>query len=318
VVVTTFRRPTQLVEVVRALLAQPMREIEVLVMDDGSNDGTRSAIVEILDPRVQYWNLGKLGVPLIANAGIARSSAPYVMLLHDHDRFEPSLLHDLSMALDRNPGAGFAFCGYTFYDADFANQEEKWLLDVPELIDGREFLKRFLMPRINSPVLCLAMIRKAALQDELMNSEFGGCADVELWHRLASRGDVAYVRKPLISVRGRDASSTYANPSATLRLMTSAVKMKERYLGFFSTQLQRRWQRSWRRQISLGGIYIAWKSFESFDWETLRETRRFMRSHGTLGGQSALALLQRLPPAVGLRLLRGIRGAGRRARRGTC
>jgi glycosyltransferase involved in cell wall biosynthesis len=317
IVIPTYRRPDKLVEVLRSLINQPLSEIEIIVMDDDSGDDTSAQVAMMEDSRVKYFNLGKLGVPRVLNAGIVRSSAPYIMFLHDHDRIEPGLLIELSEVLDRNPTAGFAFCGYIFYDADFAQEQERWLLELPELTDGKAFLQTVLMPRINSPVLALAMVRREALEGELLDPTVGGCADVELWHRLASRSDVAYVRKPLIHVRGRDSASQFANARSTLDLMSKSIWAKERFLGLLQPSEREPLRSGWRKQITSGGAYVAWKALESKDRQTLKEAYKYVRRQGTSSGVWTMRLLTILPHMLSLPLIRAIRGVARRVRRST-
>jgi len=317
VVLPTYQRAILVEDVIRRLLEQPLQNLEVLVMDDGSSDDTSSRIETIKDPRVFYWNLGRIGVPGVINEGIERSSAPYILFMHDHDRFEPDLLVALTDVLDRNPSAAFAFCGYAFFDSLLETELEHWLLDLPELVDGREFLGKVLMPRLNCPVLALSMIRRSALLGGLMDTTVGGCADVELWHRLASTGDVAYVKRELIHVRGRDASSQFANPAANLELIFSIANVKSRFLTWIPEKDRRNMRRSWRRQIDQGAVYIAWKSLESSDRQALEATAKFVSDHGTLIGNWAFKVITLLPMPISRALLRAIRTAARRGRRST-
>jgi len=317
VVIPTYQRAKLLEEVVRSVLDQPMREIEVLVMDDGSTDDTADRMAAVTDPRLTYLRPGKLGVPEIVNAGIRRSQGEYVMILHDHDRIEPSLLVELSGALDRHPSATFAFCGYVFYDSEMEKEQERWLLDLPELVEGKRLLNDVLMPRINSPILALSMVRRSSLNGEVMDPEIGGCADVELWHRLAARGDVVYVKKPLIHVRGRDPNSQFSNPASTLELMANTIKAKERFLDQVPTAEALNFQQSWRRQVDSGGAYVAWKALEAGDKTTLAAARRYVESRGTGRGRLILGLLGALPTAVSRGVLRGVRNVHRRLRKST-
>ena len=317
VILPTFERAPLVVGVIKDVLRQPLKSVEVLVMDDGSSDDTCAQVGAIDDARIIYWNLGKLGVPSVLNEGITRSSAPYIMFLHDHDMIEPDLLTALAEALDRNPSAAFAFCGYVFFDSQMKHEQERWLFDLPELSDGNRFLQSMLMPSINSPVLALSMVRRSALANELLNEKVGGCADVELWHRLASTGDVAYVRRPLIKIRGRDQSSQFARPSSTLELMANIVRVKESYISRVPINQQARLRLGWRRQISRGGIYIAWKALEAEDRKTLVAAKRYVQIHGSTLGRIALKTLATLPPPIARTMLRIGRRAVRLAKRST-
>jgi len=317
IILPTFERAALLEGVLRDLVSQPLSAIEVLVMDDGSTDDTAARIAAIADPRVAYWNLGRLGVSAAINEGLGRSSAPYVMFLHDHDQISPDLLTALVDVLDRNPTASFAFCGYAFFDSDLRVERERWLFDFPELIPGREFLEDTLMPRINSPVLALSMIRRSALEGGVLDTSIGGCADVELWHRLSATGDVAYVPRILINVRGRDESSQFASPGATLDLMANILRVKHRFLKLLPDRDRARVRKGWRHQVDMGGGYVAWKALEANDRETFRQSGRTIALFGSRWGSWVFRLLDRLPTQFTRALLRTIRSVALLRRRST-
>jgi glycosyltransferase involved in cell wall biosynthesis len=317
VVIPTYQRAEMLYGVVREVLSQPLKEIEVAVVDDGSTDDTAARMTELSDPRLSYYNLAKVGVPGVVNAGIERTKAPLIMLLHDHDRFEPSLLAELAGALERNPTAAFAFCGYRFYDSNLEHQQEEWLLDLPELTNGQEFLRSVLMPRINSPVLALSMFRRSLLQGELLDPEIGGCADVELWHRLAATGDVVYVRKPLIDVRGRDPKSQFSSSASALDLMARTLRAKTRFLCLMPAEEREALQNGWARQVDQGAMYVAWKALESSDRATLGAAKEYVAEAGSARGRHLLNLASALPAPLVLGMLRTVRRIHRSTRKNT-
>ena len=70
----------------RSVLASDLREIEVIVLDDGSTDRSLAIVRAIDDPRLQIISLEASGGPSRPrNIGIARARAPYVALLDADD-----------------------------------------------------------------------------------------------------------------------------------------------------------------------------------------------------------------------------------------
>ena len=108
VVVITYNDAERLVRAVRSVLAQSLRALEVIVVDDASTDGTADAIAAIDDPRVRYVrrpaNSGGCGAP--RNDGLSRARAPYVMFLDSDDELPRHACKSMLAEIERT-GADF-------------------------------------------------------------------------------------------------------------------------------------------------------------------------------------------------------------------
>jgi glycosyltransferase involved in cell wall biosynthesis len=104
---------------VRSALASELRELEVIVVDDGSEDGTAESVDAIGDPRVILIRQRRSGGPSRPrNVGIARASAPYVAFLDADDLIKPWKLGAAVAALDARAEAGFAFADFERIDSE--------------------------------------------------------------------------------------------------------------------------------------------------------------------------------------------------------
>jgi len=93
VVIPTFARPALVRRAVRSALAQSVHNIEVIVIIDGPDDATSSALGTITDPRLRVITLPKQGgAPNARNAGARAARAPYTALLDDDDEWLPDKL----------------------------------------------------------------------------------------------------------------------------------------------------------------------------------------------------------------------------------
>jgi len=292
VLLPTYNRAPLLRGVLERLLSQPMRDIEIIVMDDGSQDDTRAVAASLQDERVRYYYRDHAGMTANVNEALSLSTGPYVIVLHDHDITEPDILMEYADVLDRNPTAAFAFCGYIYVDCEAKAETQRLVHDWPELLRGREFLRNVLLPKISSPVLIFSMIKRKFIQERFLDSAVGPCADVELWHRLASVADVAYVQRPLLKVRERDSSSMFYGAGATVEMSETLLNAKKQYLRFLPGWRQRQLMRlRWRFQVDGTGIYILWKAFETDDRKAMNAMLSWVRREGSMAGY----LLLRLP-----------------------
>jgi len=194
-------------EAVRQLLGGTWSDLEVVVSDDGDGrDGTAEAVERAAgdDPRVRYHrNPRRLGIPGNLNAALERSSGELVAMCHDHDRYRPDFIARLAAALERHPSALFVHCAIDVISPEgalVATHVGPW----GELTPGDAWL-RIMLQRLSCPVCALTMVRRRAHDDHGgYDPAFGFVSDVELWMRLATHGDVAYVPEPLVQVRQRE------------------------------------------------------------------------------------------------------------------
>jgi glycosyltransferase involved in cell wall biosynthesis len=209
VVLTTYKRAQLLAATVESILAQTLKDFELVISDDASPDETERVArdLERRDPRVRYRRGAKnVGMPGNLNAGIAASSAEYIANLHDGDIYEPTLLEKWAAALDAFPRAGFVFNAYRCIGA---NGQTRCIFkeSLGPCVPGPVLLEEIVFRRwrFDCPVWGTVMGRRSAYLDVgLFDPRFGFVSDVDMWFRLAERYDVAYIAEPLITLPSRD------------------------------------------------------------------------------------------------------------------
>lgn len=108
VILTTYDRRALLARALASVYAQTESDYEVLVLDDGSTDGT---LEDLRSQPVSVFPLPHSGNPaLVRNVGFARAGGDLIAFLDSDDVWRPTLLAELAAALDRHPEAGFAYC----------------------------------------------------------------------------------------------------------------------------------------------------------------------------------------------------------------
>ena len=92
VVIPTFDRASLVVRAVRSVLDQTWRDMEVLVVDDGSTDDTGARLAAIGDPRLTVVAQPNGGVARARNRGMARASGAWIAFLDSDDVWRPEKL----------------------------------------------------------------------------------------------------------------------------------------------------------------------------------------------------------------------------------
>ncbi len=88
VIIPTFDRANVTVAAVRSVLDQSKEAIEVIVVDDGSTDGTADVVEALGDPRLRVIRVAHEGVSTARNTGVAAARAPFVSFLDSDDLAE--------------------------------------------------------------------------------------------------------------------------------------------------------------------------------------------------------------------------------------
>lgn len=98
---------------VQSVLDQSLRNIEVLVVDDGSRDNT-GAILDAMaqkDPRLQVLHVSNGGAPAARNLAIDRAQGRYLVFVDADDECAPNMLETLASIMERDH-CELAVCGF--------------------------------------------------------------------------------------------------------------------------------------------------------------------------------------------------------------
>ena len=129
VVVPVFNRKAMLREAVASAEAQTYRPLEIVLVDDGSTDGT-SELCEELAARnpviVRAVRQANLGPGAAREAGRVASRGAFVQYLDSDDLLYPAKIERQVAALRATPDAGIAYCWTRLRRADGTLVEEPW------------------------------------------------------------------------------------------------------------------------------------------------------------------------------------------------
>lgn len=200
VVVITYNQEQFLTKSLESVFAQSRKADEILIIDNGSTDGT-AELIQKLGNKVKCIRYRKnRGAKYAFYSSLKQASCDYVILLSADDWLASSILEKESKILDENPDIGVVYAqSFSVFDK---KKELRYAKPVGnKTVIGRNEFKRLLTQGDFVP-LSTAMIRKSA-SDRLgsfdLNLNFRG--DYELWIRLARYYPFAYIAKPLAYYR---------------------------------------------------------------------------------------------------------------------
>jgi len=232
---------TYVAAAVRSALEGGEPNVEVIVVDDGSTDGTAAAALAINDPRVIVISIAASGGPARPrNIALARARSPYIATLDADDVLKPGRLAASADLLDRFPVAGFAFGDFEKMDADgnvfetsaayaypaflglrFEPAGEDWKL-IPQGELARGLLHGNFIGTSGVVMRRELVVALGGFDESLRNSD-----DVDLWYRLAHRGAALYSPRLAYSYRVL-ANSVARGPPVRTALTRIRVLRRER------------------------------------------------------------------------------------------
>jgi glycosyltransferase involved in cell wall biosynthesis len=227
VIIPTYNRLSMLKEAVDSVLAQDVEDFELIVVDDGSTDGTADEILRY-GGRVKLLQHGEnRGVSAARNSGILHSKGKYIAFLDSDDLWVKGKLRIQVAFLDENPP--YPLC-YT---------DEIWIRRgkrVNPMLKHAKFsgwiLEKCLPLCIISPssaVMRKTLFPRVGLFDEALPV----CEDYDFWLRVSARFPIFFIEKKLIIKRGGhpDQLSNRSWGNDRFRVMVLEKLLSEPHIG---------------------------------------------------------------------------------------
>src|SRR5258708_8618847 len=95
ILIATYQAAASIAECVESALSQTVRAHEVIVVDDGSSDGTNAQLKQYGD-RIRYLRQEHRGAPASSNVGLSPATGDFVSILDADDTYEPQRLEALT------------------------------------------------------------------------------------------------------------------------------------------------------------------------------------------------------------------------------
>jgi glycosyltransferase involved in cell wall biosynthesis len=200
VVVATYNRATLLAETIDSVLQQRFQDYELIVVDDGSTDGTQ-ALLQSYRSRIRYLYQENRGPSAARNLGVRHARAPWIAFQDSDDLTEPNHLETLYAYANEHPR-----CGMVFANGAYLSGAERKRGTIIPLAKSRRLA--------NEGVRLVDLFEKSIvrLQASLISKDayhaVGGhdeslriCMDLDLSFRLLMHYPVAYLDRGVFLYR---------------------------------------------------------------------------------------------------------------------
>jgi len=196
VIIPTFNRARKVVRAISSVLYQTFTDYEIIVVDDGSTDGTEDVIAQFR-PHIKYLSHSKnSGVSAARNTGIKASQSSLIAFLDSDDYWLPEKLSLQKAFFIQNP------------ESVACQTEEIWIRSGIRINPRKRHLKPSGDIFEPSLKLCLvspsAVMLKRSLLNEvgLFDEDLPVCEDYDLWLRISCRNPIYLIDRYLVVKEG--------------------------------------------------------------------------------------------------------------------
>lgn len=300
VVIPLFNKIEHIQGCLRSVLAQTHAELDVVVVNDGSSDGSDRVVVAIGDPRVRLIQQANAGVSAARNRGVSATASEWVFFLDADDEWAPNLVESLLALLQRQPDAGVLACPT---QRVYANG----VTSIAELVDtdftpGSAYLRDYFASFVRlgqSPFSNSSFAVRRKVFEQVGGYKVGVrlTEDSDLWVRLALATPMAMIKPALaryhVEVTGNTRTVAQREEFEVVKTLKRVLKVGQvpqsqrgsakALLGLQKLMLVRRQVLLRQRGLALRGLadVALWR---------------------TVPLQSAIALVAALVPEWGVRL----------------
>ncbi len=216
VVVPAYNVEKTIQETIQSIQQQTFSDFELIVINDGSTDGTLDVINSIQDPRLKVFSYENAGLPEARNRGIDRSSGGFITFIDADDLWTPDKLELQLAALQKHPEAGLVYSWTSF----MSSEGKEFSKDVPVFFEGNVYPQLLVGNFINSG--SNAMLRREAIESVgKFDASLRSIEDWEYWLRVAAKWSFALV--PKYQILYRQSSSSMASKVDVMEKYSSLV-----------------------------------------------------------------------------------------------
>lgn len=214
IIIPTYNRAHLIGKAIQSVQQQTYTDWELLIVDDGSTDNTKEAVLPFLkDERIRYIYQQNAERSAARNNGIKNAAGDYICFLDSDDYYLPQRLELLHPSISHHPDNRFFYTGICFEKNGLVSKSPIKAYNGGNVFD-------FLVSNvIGIPQVC---VHRSLFERELFNPAISNGEDVELWLRIANYELPKYLEEQftIVALDHNDRSVSIKNNGAAQSLQT--------------------------------------------------------------------------------------------------
>ncbi|MBL8001556.1 MAG: glycosyltransferase family 2 protein [Flavobacteriales bacterium] len=202
IIMAAYNAEPYIEEAIASALAQEHDPIELIVVNDGSTDGTDARIARFDDPRLKVIHQHNQGIGMARNAGLAIARGDYLCFLDADDVMPPGSVGDRLAVFERDPSLSFVDGAVLYYDRDLRTVSR---VHTPSFTgEPIQLLARF------DPACFFGntwMIRREAAQGHRFEGAISHVEDLLFYLNIAAGRRYGHTTRPVLHYRITGSSS---------------------------------------------------------------------------------------------------------------
>jgi teichuronic acid biosynthesis glycosyltransferase TuaG len=213
VIVTTYRRQRFLEKTLESILSQTYRQMEIIIVDDGSGDSPAEVVNAFGDKRLRFLEIEHSGRPAVPrNFGLLHASGELIAFCDDDDLWNAQKISKQVKVFIQNPEVRLCYTDFSVIDEDdkpIDSLSRNWVLDGSCITFESQLLK-------NNITFSTVMIHKSVLSNGLKFDErpiLRASEDYLFLNHIVYSHPVYYIAKPLVKYRIHQSGISYSRNS---------------------------------------------------------------------------------------------------------
>ena len=214
-VIPTHNRARILPDALDSVWQQTYRPIELIVIDDGSEDNTQAVVQQWAEKceddaafTVRYIYQENKGANAARNKGVAEATGEYIAFLDSDDRWLPDKLAKQVAVFQKESVIGDVYCGLYHIDLKSGTRLDDAQVSYPS---GR-LLRSLLIHDVTTPTSCHVVKKDCFKEVGFFDESLPARQDWDMWIRVASKYKIGCVPQVLVEQREHAGSRVRSNP----------------------------------------------------------------------------------------------------------
>ncbi len=201
IIIPCFKQAHYLAQALDSCFAQTHKDLEVIVIDDGSPDDVAAVAAHYQNrPGFRYVRQENAGLGGARNRGISESSGEYLCFLDADDWYGPEKISRQAALLDETLELGWVYCDITSVDGEGQPLVQQYSVGSNKRHLSGDIFGSLLLCGYFQPHT--VMVRRTVLDRVgVFDPELGGYADYDLWLRIAALYPVVFIPERLAFYR---------------------------------------------------------------------------------------------------------------------
>lgn len=214
VVIPTYNYATFLDEALESLYRQTYKNLEIIVVDDGSTDETERVVTKHKS-KIKFFRQNNLGPSAARNSGIEQASGTFLQFLDADDYLSSNAIESKVSFLKRKEDARICYSRVlSFYELPNGKRKYEEIWNLPDFADEKRALYFF---NIAPPHAFLCHLEDLKRFDIRFDEELRFCEDYDFWFKLAvSTSYPRQIQKPSCIAFHREHKDSLTNDTALL------------------------------------------------------------------------------------------------------